>query len=71
MGSKTLENISKMKRDQKHAKLRELAKQQGVKPIRSIEDLYGNFWPEEESIDEFLEWLRELRHSDKPRRLPE
>jgi erythromycin esterase-like protein len=71
MGSKTLENISKTIRDQKHAKLRELAKQQGVKPIRSIEDLYGDFWPEEESIDEFLEWLRELRHSDKPRRLPE
>ena len=64
-------NFTLVKRDQKHAKLRELAKQQGVKPIRSIEDLYGNFWPEEESIDEFLEWLRELRHSDKPRRLPE
>jgi hypothetical protein len=58
-------------RRQAHARVWELAKQQGVKPIRSIEDLYGDFWPEEESIDEFLEWLRELRHSDKPRRLPE
>lgn len=34
---------------------------QGVKPIRSIEDLHGEFWPEEESVDEFLAWVRAIR----------
>ncbi len=26
-----------------------LAKQQGVTPVRSIDDLWGDFWPEDES----------------------
>lgn len=47
-----------------HARVWELAKQQGVEPIRSIEDLKGDFWPEEESVDEFLEWVRAIRRQD-------
>jgi len=58
-------------RRQAHARAWELAKQQGVKPIRSITELKGDFWPEEESIDEFLSWLHALRQSDKPRSIPE
>jgi hypothetical protein len=54
-----------------HARAWELAKRQGVKPIENMEALRGDFWPEEESIDEFLSWVRELRQSDKPRSLPE
>jgi hypothetical protein len=54
-------------RKRAHARAWELAKQQGVKPIRSIEDLQGDFWPEEESVDEFLDWVREMRQQDKPR----
>jgi hypothetical protein len=54
-----------------HARAWELAKRQGVKPIENMEELRGDFWPEEESIDEFLSWVRELRQSDKPRSLPE
>ncbi|MDQ3755251.1 MAG: hypothetical protein M3371_11035 [Acidobacteriota bacterium] len=52
-------------RKQAHARAWELAKQQGVKPIRSIEDLQGDFWPEDESVDEFLEWVRAIRQQDR------
>lgn len=53
--------------NQAHARAWELAKRQGVKPIRSIEDLQGDFWPEEESVDEFLDWVRSVRQQDKSR----
>lgn len=54
-------------RKRAHARAWELAKRQGVKPIRNMDELRRDFWPEEESVDEFLEWVRELRQSDKPR----
>jgi hypothetical protein len=44
-----------------HARAWELARQQGVKPIRDIKELQGDFWPEDESVDEFLAWVRETR----------
>ncbi|HBB94582.1 MAG TPA: hypothetical protein DC054_04270 [Blastocatellia bacterium] len=56
---------------QAHARAWELAKQQGVRPTGSIKELQGNFWPEEESADEFLAWLDNLRGNDKPRSIPE
>jgi hypothetical protein len=39
----------------------ELAAEQGVKPIASIDDLGADFWPEDESIDEFIAAVREWR----------
>ena len=50
-----------------HARAWELAKRQGVKPVNNVEDLKGDFWPEEESLDDFLSWLRAIRQGDKPR----
>ncbi len=47
-----------------HARAWELARQQGVRPIKSIKDLQGDFWPEDESVDEFLELVRSIRHQD-------
>lgn len=35
----------------------ELAAEQGVKPVTDIDSLKGDFWPEDESIDEFLDWV--------------
>ena len=32
----------------------ELAEEQGVEPVERIEDLVAGFWPEDESVDEFL-----------------
>jgi hypothetical protein len=52
-------------RRQAHARAWELAKQQGVEPIRDIKELQGDFWPEEESADEFLSWVRAIRQQDK------
>ena len=65
------EEQAQQAREQAHKRAWELAKQQGVKPIRSIEELQGDFWPEEESVDDFLSWVRDLRQNDKPRSIPE
>lgn len=58
-------------RKQAHARAWKLARQQGVKPIRSMAELQADFWPEEESIDEFLSWLHDLRQNDRLRSIPE
>ena len=41
--------------------LEELSKQQGVKPVTNFADLLGDFWPEDESVEEFLATLKEWR----------
>jgi hypothetical protein len=38
----------------------DLAREQGVGPIRPLDDLRGD-WPDEDSIDDFLGFLREAR----------
>ena len=38
-----------------------LAKSQGYKAAKSFEDLLGNFWPKNESVDEFLAATRDWR----------
>lgn len=38
----------------------QIAAEQGVGPLRSGDDLRGD-WPEEDNIDEFLKWLRRSR----------
>lgn len=48
-----------------HARVWELARQQGVKPIKKIAELQGDFWPEDESVDAFLELVRSIRHQDQ------
>jgi hypothetical protein len=39
----------------------ELAAQQGVRPVERFEDLLGDFWPEDESIDDFIATVRRWR----------
>ena len=34
----------------------------GVKPIRDFEELLGDFWPENESVDDFIATIDEWRH---------
>lgn len=41
--------------------LGEIITQQGKGPIADLSDLHGNFWPEEESIEDFLDALHEWR----------
>ncbi len=46
----------------------DLAREQGVKPVENPNDLKGDFWPEDESVDDFLVWLRALRREGKENR---
>jgi hypothetical protein len=44
----------------------QLAAEQGVKPwtaadVEKLRELADELWPDEESVDEFLVWLRQLR----------
>jgi hypothetical protein len=39
----------------------ELAAEQGVEPIGDPRTLRGDFWPQDESVDDFVSWLRGLR----------
>jgi hypothetical protein len=43
------------------ADLVKLARQQGAKPATRPEELLGNIWPEDESVDEFIETVRKWR----------
>ncbi len=44
-----------------HPSVEQLLEEQGTGPIADVSVLHGDFWPEEESIEEFLETLREWR----------
>lgn len=44
-----------------HPAIDELAAEQGVKFPRDPSELLGDFWPAEESIDDFLVAMREWR----------
>lgn len=53
------------------AKLEKLIAERGVKPL-TIEELraMGDLWPENDSVDDFLEWREQMRKEEKDRRLP-
>jgi hypothetical protein len=42
-----------------------LAKAQGVQPIEDIDDLVADFWPEDESIDDFIAAVRRWRDEEE------
>ncbi len=44
-----------------HPSVQQLMATQGTGPIADIACLHGDFWPREESMEEFLETLREWR----------
>jgi hypothetical protein len=48
-----------------HPSIEELVAEQGTKFRDDPADLLGDFWPEEESIDDFLKALHEWRGHDK------
>ena len=35
--------------------LLEIAARRGIKPIQSIDELRGDFWPEDDNLDDFLQ----------------
>lgn len=50
--------------------IEQIAAEQGVGPV-DFDKLrkLGEFWPEDESVDEFIEFVRESRREDPYRRL--
>jgi hypothetical protein len=42
-----------------------LAVAQGVQPIENIDDLVANFWPEGESVEDFIAAAMEGRHEEE------
>ncbi len=48
-----------------HPTIDELSAEQGVVFPRDPHDLLGDFWPPEESIDDFLSAMREWRRHTK------
>ncbi len=57
--------------EERHAKLLQLAEEQSVKPIGSIDELRSDFWDEADELEEtFDHWLRCTRKdSDGQRRV--
>lgn len=47
-----------------HYSIEELARQQGVRPVEEFDRILGDFWPNEESAEEFLSTLRRWRQED-------
>ena len=43
--------------------LADLARQQGVAPVPNGATLVGDFWPDDESVDEFVAAVRAWRHA--------
>ena len=46
-----------------------LASETGTKPITDFSLLRANFWPEDESVDDFIRTVREHRHESERRRI--
>ena len=44
-----------------HPSIEQLMAEQGTGPITDVSVLHGDFWPEEEPLEEFLRALREWR----------
>ena len=44
-----------------HPSIEQLRAEQGTKPITDVSELHGDFWPEEESVEEFIATYREWR----------
>jgi hypothetical protein len=42
-----------------------LATEQGVRPIEDFESLKANFWPKDESVDDFVRTVRERRRDSE------
>ena len=68
MVNKTVTSDTADSMEARHAELLRLAERQGVKPVTNIDDLAGDFWPEDESIDDFIATVRRWRDEEDVRR---
>jgi hypothetical protein len=47
--------------------LERLAVEQGVRPITDLDSLRADFWPEDESVEDFVRTVRERRRDSERR----
>ena len=45
-------------------KARQAQRHSGCEPLQRLEDLWGDFWPEDESVDDFISAVRRWRRED-------
>jgi len=45
-------------------KARQVQQRSGCEPVQRLEDLWGDFWPEDESVDDFISAVRRWRRED-------
>jgi len=45
-------------------KARQAQQRSGCEPVQRLEDLWGDFWPEDESVDDFISAVRRWRRED-------
>jgi len=50
--------------------LAELIAEQGVKPVADPAELAADFWPEDETADDLVAWVRALRREGQDREKP-
>ena len=48
-----------------HVNLEELIAEQGVEPVKDPTKLLGDFWPEDEPVEDFIRALHEWRGHDR------
>ena len=49
-----------------HPSVEQLITEQGTGPITDVSTLHGDFWPAEESVEDFLDALHEWRGHKRP-----
>ena len=45
-------------------KARQAQQRSGCEPVQRLEDLWSDFWPEDESVDDFISAVRRWRRED-------
>jgi hypothetical protein len=45
-------------------KARQAQQRSGCEPVQRLEDLWGDFWPEDESVDDLISAVRRWRRED-------
>ena len=64
-GDSTQERVSQRYLRSGHPSVEELMAEQGVKPVTDVRELLGDFWPEDESVDDFITAIRDWRGHSK------
>jgi len=55
------------KESEARGEIEQLAAQQGVMPVTDLDELRGDFWPEDEAVDDFINATRKQRHVELTR----